>query len=122
MASNGFLPHITLPTRITDTTMSIIDNIYTNTFKEEIFSGNIMIKIADLLLQFISVNKDEVNHIKPNNFKRDYKLFNEQEFLADIISNDITDTNVKYNIFICNLEHYVNKHAPLKKINKREQK
>ena len=31
MASNGFLPHITLPTRITDTTMSIIDNIYTNT-------------------------------------------------------------------------------------------
>ena len=63
---NGFLPHITLPTRITDTTMSIIDNIYTNTFQEEIFSDNIMIEIADHLLQFISVNKDEVNHIKPN--------------------------------------------------------
>ena len=50
MASNGILPHITLPTRITDTTMSIIDNIYTNTFKEEIFSGNIMIEIVDHLL------------------------------------------------------------------------
>ena len=126
MASNGFLPRITLPTRITDTTMSIIDNIYTNTFKEEIFSGNIMIEIADHLLQFISVNKDEVNHIKPNYFKRDYKMFNEQEFLADIINNDwennITDTNAKYNNFIWDLEHYVNKHAPLEKINKREQK
>ena len=126
MASNGFLPHITLPTRKTDTTMSIIDNIYTNTFKEEIFSGNIMIEIADHLLQFISVNKDEVNRIKPNYYKRDYKMFNVQEFLADIINNDwennITDTNAKYNIFIWDLEYHVNKHAPLKKMNKREQK
>ena len=49
-----------------------------------------------------------------------------QEFLADIINNDwennITDTNAKYRIFIWDLEHYVNKHAPLKKMNKREQK
>ena len=60
VASNGLLPYITLPTRLTDTTMSIIDNIYTNTFKEDIFSGNIMIEIADHLLQFISINKNEV--------------------------------------------------------------
>ena len=82
-----------------------------------------MIEIADHLPQFISVNKDEVNPIKPNYFKGD-NMFNEQEFLADIINNDwennITDTDAKlYNIFIWDLEHYVNKHAPLKK---REQK
>ena len=29
LSSNGFIPHITLPTRITDTSMCIIDNIYT---------------------------------------------------------------------------------------------
>ena len=114
MTSNGFLIHITLPTRITDTTMSIIDNIYTNTFKEEIFSGNRMIEIADHLLQFVSVNKEEVNY-----FKKDYKMFNEQEFLADIINNNwennITDTNARYSIFIWDLEHYANIHAPLKK-------
>ena len=57
MASNGYLPQITMPTRLTDTTMSIIDNIYTNTFTGDIFSGNIIIQIADHLLQFISVNK-----------------------------------------------------------------
>ena len=33
-----------------------------------------------------------------------------------------TDTNTKYNIFIWDLEHYVNKHAQIKKINKRKQK
>ena len=57
MASNGYLPQITMPTRLTDTTMSIIDNIYTNTFTEDIFSGNIIIQIADHLLQFISANQ-----------------------------------------------------------------
>ena len=83
MASNGFLPQEKL-------------TIYTNTFKEDIFSGNIMIEIADHLLQFISINKNEVKHIKPNYYKRDYQMFNEHEFLADISSNDwennITDT------------------------------
>ena len=127
MASNGYLPQITMPTRLTDTTMSIIDNIYTNTFTEDIFSGNIILQVADHLLQFISVNKKHtVNHIKSNYYKRDFKMFNEQDFLNDLSANNwdnnITDTNAKYNIFIWDLEHYANKHAPLKKVNKRKQK
>ena len=72
MASNGYLPQITILARLTDTTMSIIDNIYTNTFTEDIFSGNIIIQIADHLLQLISVNtKHTVNHIKSNYYKRE---------------------------------------------------
>ena len=35
--------------------------------------------------------------------------------------NDITDTNAKYNIFISDLEHYVNKHSPTSKVNIPEQ-
>ena len=67
MASNGYLPQITMPTRLTDTTMSIIDNIYTNTFTEDIFSGNIILQVADHLLQFISVSKN--THSKPHQIK-----------------------------------------------------
>ena len=94
MASNGYLPQITMPTRLTDTTMSIIDNIYTNTFTEDIFSGNIILQITDHLLQFISVNKKHtVNHIKSNYYKRDYKMFNEQDFLNDLSAND-WDNNI----------------------------
>ena len=44
------------------------------------------------------------------------------DLLTNDWDNDITDTNAKYNIFIWDLEHYLNKHAPMRKINKREQK
>ena len=47
MASNGFLPHITLPTRITDTTMFLE---ITFTQIQDIFSDDIIIEIADYLL------------------------------------------------------------------------
>ena len=66
IASNSYLPQITMPTRLTDTTMSIIDTINTNTFAADILSGNIIIQIADHLLQFISVNK---KHSKSHQIK-----------------------------------------------------
>ena len=70
--------------------------------------------------------KHKIKNIKSNYYKRDYKKFNEQDFMNDLLTNDwdndITDTNAKYIFFIWDLEHYVNKHAPMRKINKREQK
>ena len=57
MTCNGYLPHITIPTRITDSSMTIIDNIYTNTFSNNILSGNILAKLADYLPQFISIQR-----------------------------------------------------------------
>ena len=57
MTCNGYLPHITIPTRITDSSMTIIDNMYTNTFSNNILSGNILAKIADHLPQFISIQR-----------------------------------------------------------------
>ena len=48
-------------------------------------------------------------------------MFNEQALMNDLSTNDwdnvITDTNAKYNISIWDLEH-----APMRKVNKREQK
>ena len=46
------IPQINLATRITDTTMTLIDNIFTNTMNYNSFSGNILIQIADHLSQF----------------------------------------------------------------------
>ena len=46
--------------------------------------------------------------------------------MTDLSANDRDnnkrDTNAKYNIFIWHLEHYVNRHAPMKKVDKRKQK
>ena len=107
MTSNGFLPHITLPTRLTDTTMSIIDNIYSNTLTYNSFRGNIIIEIAGHLVQFLSVDKSKVEYKKINMYKRDYKKFVSQSFVEDITiqkwNNDYNNTNDCYNDFIFRL-------------------
>ena len=71
MTVNGFLPHILQPTRITDSTMTLIDNIYTNNFSDDIFGGNLLMEIADHLAQFISVEKDTGNKVQPNNYYKE---------------------------------------------------
>ena len=70
--------------------MSGIDNICTKTIKEGIFSGNIMIEIADHLLQFISINKNEVKHIKPNYYKRDNKMLKNFWQIFQLMTGKIT--------------------------------
>ena len=126
MTSNGFLPHITLSTRLTNTTMSIINNIYSNTLTYNSFSGNIIIEIADHLAQFLSMDKSKVEYKKINMYKRDYKNFDSQSFIEDITiqkwNNDYNNTNDCYNDFIFRLEGCVNRHAPQRKLNLKEKK
>ena len=121
------LPQITLPTRITDTSMTIIDNIYSNTFSHETFSGNIVIEIADHLLQFISVDHSKIEYKNNICYKRDYKNLNEQKSFIDDLTiqnwnNYLPDTNNQFNDFIWRLEECVNRHAPIKKMSSRELK
>ena len=126
MNSNGYLPQINLPTRITDTTMTLIDNIFTNTMNYNSFSGNILIQIADHLSQFPSVDTSKIEYKKLDIYKRDNSNFNEQSFIEDIsIQNwhkEYDDPNDCYSDFIFRLEGYVNNHAPLKKLNVKEKK
>ena len=51
--SNNFIPQITLPTRITEKTATLIDNIFTNSYKHNsnCLSGNITPYISDHLPQ-----------------------------------------------------------------------
>ena len=72
MTSNGFIPQITLQTRITDSSMTLIDNIYSNTFLNNTFSGNIIIEIADHLLQFVSIDTSKIEYNKFKYYKRNY--------------------------------------------------
>ena len=57
ITSYGFLPLVTQPTRFCDTTQSLIDNIFCNTFDQDSESGNILIEFADHLTQFASIKK-----------------------------------------------------------------
>ena len=84
MYSNGYLPQINLLTGITDTTMTLTDNIFTNTMNYNSFSGNILIQIADHLSQFLSVDTSIIEYKILDIYKRDYSNFNEQSFIEDI--------------------------------------
>ena len=54
MVSHYLLPHILHPTRVTDHSATVIDNIFCNNTAYDTFSGNILCKISDHFPQFIS--------------------------------------------------------------------
>ena len=127
MTAFGFLPQILQPTRITEYSSTIIDNIYGNNFTDVSYGGNILIQFADHFSQFISVKK-EINKIKPTAvYKRDYSNFDEGSFIDDVrIQNwsvrNTNDTNSKFNDFLWRTEGCIDRHAPLKKLNKKQLK
>ena len=123
MTAHGHLPQIIQPTRITETSMTVIDNIYLNTFTENTFSGNLLVEIADHLIQFVSINK-QVHTTKNHNYYEVLQKWNEQDFLDDLsIQNwNTNQDNVSdsYNDFIWRLKGCSDRHAPLKKMSKKE--
>ena len=126
MVSFVFLPHVTQPTRVFENSATLIDNIYTNVIDAETLSGNILINIADHFSQFLSISKKYVSSkLKSNSYQRDYSNFNERLFIEDVsIQNWINDddTNVLYDDFIWRLSNCVDRHVPLKKLNKKQLK
>ena len=46
----GFYPLISLPTRLTDLTATLIDNIWTNNLEKQIRSGLVTVRVSDHLL------------------------------------------------------------------------
>ena len=122
MTTSGVLPQILQPTRITESSSTIIDNIYTNNLSNDITSGNVLIQISDHLLQFSCINK-VISTDKTPYYKRNYSKFNEQSFLDDLsIQNwhNQQDANTMFNDFAWRLESCINRHAPVKKLNKKE--
>ena len=68
--SNGFLPVISRPTRVTDHSATLIDHIYTNSLDTLISTGVITIDISDHMGTFIKLGAQH-NYLKnPNNFNK----------------------------------------------------
>ena len=126
MFSYHFQPSILHPTRITDTSSTIIDNIYVNNATESnIFAGNILSQISDHLPQSAILSENAPDFKTSSYFAYDYKTFDEAKFLADYKELDTSflddksqHLNVKFNTFLLNLHDLINKHCPKKKLNK----
>ena len=122
----GFLPQIINPTRVTDTSATVIDNIYTNCFEYNQSSGNILISISEHFSQFESVKRKKLDLKDINVFQRNYSKFNTQSFRDDISiqkwDNEMTDVNDQFNDFYWRLESCVERHAPIEKVKKKDLK
>jgi hypothetical protein len=66
MVSENYIPYITLPTRITEQSATLIDNIFlhhitvTTTIEEKITSGNLLTDITDHLPNFLMYGQHEI--------------------------------------------------------------
>ena len=62
MISHYPLPHILHPTRVTDHSSKVNDNIFSNNTTFETVSGNIMTHISDHFPQFIILNNTNIDY------------------------------------------------------------
>ena len=69
---------MTIPTRITPPSSTLIDNIFKNTVNESLVSGNLTFSISDHLAQFLiyrelTINNNKNKKRKNHNIKRTTK-------------------------------------------------
>ena len=133
--SCSFVPKITLPTRICDTTSTLIDNIYTNVLDKSHTSGILVRPLSDHQMYFCVMNE---NYIKPTTNQKyiEVEVLNEENIerfrkeIADLeIHNKLDETldrdpNYNYEIVSTLLQKAKSKHIPkrVKKFNKRRHK
>jgi hypothetical protein len=79
-------PQIIQPTRITDHTATLIDNIFLNSIEYDTMSGNLLTDITDHLPNFIIINR--IGTFKKENisYKRNYTKINQERIVNEVKS------------------------------------
>ena len=80
LRSFSFHPQILKPTRITEHSATLIDNIFFNSLEHQVISGNIMAAISDHLPNFTIVNKLSAFPRNFKMYKRDFSSLDEEAF------------------------------------------
>ena len=128
LTSNLFVPHIIHPTRITATSKTLIDNIFSNCLNfQEGKSGNFTLKLSDHLAQFlvISITYHQIPKKKVL-YTYDIKKFDGQKFLEDFqnitwpTTNNVTDPNIPFDDMMEKIDKLVNTHLPKRKMTQNE--
>ena len=130
MYSRSLSSQITIPTRITSRSSTLIDNIFTNIVHESLVSGNLIFSISDHLAQFLIYPQLTINYKekeKPQ-YKRNFKKLCTTKFKEDLenlnwieISKTQkcnTDTSLEKLLQVINT--LLDRHAPLEQLTKRE--
>ena len=128
LASNSVIPYILQPTRITDHSETLIDNIFSNVITVDAISGNLTAMISDHLSQIMIVPNAFAT--PPSNryniYERDWSNFDQVNFGLNYFSIDWGDTlkikegNIDYSteVFLNKISNLLDCYAPFKRISK----
>ena len=126
LASNSFIPYILHPTRITNYSKTLTDNIFSNFISPDIISGNITVTISEHLPQFSFVPNilSNLPSQQSDYYERDWSKFKQENFILDYFDKDCADVlqidqqnvNLSLDSFLNNLNSILDVHAPLKKL------
>ena len=130
MGSYDLLPQILLPTRITDNSQTLIDNIFLDSSTFLPISGNLTYHISDHLPQFLLLKNTKIDNVKENIYKRNWKKFDQEnlimDFLAinwdDILKTKEGNTDLSFDIFYSKINELLNKYVPITKLIKNKLK
>jgi len=134
LGSHLILPQILLPTRVTEHSKTLIDNIYSSVTEGEIFSGNLLHTISDHLPQFCIVysqtphnNRSKAKTI----FYQNWSKFNQEQFILDFLEINWNETFTQgetvnpdccFDTFNFKMQELVGRHLPTVRLTKRQLK
>ena len=120
--SNGFLEIISLPTRVTQATATLLDHIYTNSNKKDFNTSIILTDISDHFPILTIMNGKKKIEKSSFIYKRKFSEENLNAFKAEFQNIDWdllyseNDVQKAYDIFYQKFNTAYNKHFPLKRI------
>ena len=128
LQSNFLLPSISLPTRVTDRSSTLIDNIFFTPTKFKPSSGNLLVGISDHLPQFLIFQNFKTTTFKEPRYYRMWKNFNQNNFTADfqqvdwnrLLALELDDPDISFENFFNQMNTLIDIHAPLKKLSRKQ--
>ena len=86
LGSFSLLPQVILPTRVSNTSKTLIDNIFYDSSNSKTISGNLTCNISDHYPQFLMLkNIYPDKKIKHNLHQRKWDKFDQAEFILDFL-------------------------------------
>ena len=123
--STQFLAYIIHPSRVSENSSTLIDNVFSNISDNERVSGSILTNITDHFPQFLIVKHATISYKNLLYYQHDFSTLNSDNLLNDFENFDLSflndialDVNAKFDRFLSILNELVRTHAPLKKLTK----
>ena len=123
--SKQFLPYIIHPSRVSDHSSTLIDNIFANISDDETISGNILTHITNHFPQFLIIKYAGISYKNLSYYQHDFSQLNAENLLNDLrdldfafLDDNLSNVDSKFNRLLSILDELIKSHVPLKKLSK----